>query len=63
MICAAEAASSKNPEEREALLRKRQSLLALADNEDWLAGQPPLFEKLPQRPAAAKAQPEHSLVE
>lgn len=50
MVCAARAAETDDPRERDALLRKRASLLALADTEDWLNGQRPLSEKLP--PAA-----------
>lgn len=47
MVCAAKAAETNNPQERNALLRKRAGLLALADTEDWLNGQRPLAEKIP----------------
>ncbi len=37
--CEAIAAVAGNENERAVLLRKREALLALADSEDWLAGQ------------------------
>ena len=56
MVCAARAAAAQDPHEREALLRKRASFLALADTEDWLNGQRPLTDKIP----ADKIQPSHA---
>ena len=38
--CEDSAASAKNEKERASLLRKAEALRALADSEDWLAGQP-----------------------
>jgi hypothetical protein len=36
--CAAKAASATTPADRDRLLKMRDALLALADNEDWLNG-------------------------
>jgi len=38
--CEDAAASAKDDNERASLLRKCEALRALADSEDWLAGQP-----------------------
>lgn len=38
--CEDRAAATSNENERAGLLRKREALLALADQEDWLAGLP-----------------------
>jgi hypothetical protein len=56
MVCAAKAADAQDPEARKALLRKRASLLALADTEDWLNGQRPLADKI----SADRIQPSHA---
>jgi hypothetical protein len=58
MVCAAKAAEAKDLQAREALLRKRAGLLALADTEDWLNGQRPLADKIPLHkiPTAAPAE-------
>lgn len=52
MVCAAQAAAATNDQEREAWLKRRQALLELADNEDWLGGQRPFAEKVAPSRAA-----------
>jgi len=45
MQCAARAQSAASPFERNRLLSMRDSLLHLADNEDWLAGETQLVSQ------------------
>jgi hypothetical protein len=53
MQCAARASDAKcDAEERERLLKMRESLLALAANADWLAGRP--IKNAPLQPAAER---------
>jgi hypothetical protein len=52
MLCAAEAARAKTADDREAFLKQREALLALAENEDWLGGQRPFAEKIASLRAA-----------
>ena len=44
MKCASEASACADMADRERLLRKRDALLALANNEDWLSGHPVRLE-------------------
>jgi hypothetical protein len=59
-LCAAKAEAAATPADRDRLLKMRDALLALADNEDWLHGRVAGSER--QEVAGSERQEEDELV-